>query len=286
MGGVRLSKNPRGDTNRRLKPTQAILTKTIHKTRRQAGGPIATDPIPDQSSSTDSNACRLFLQFHSNFFQAGTNDSTSHARQTLAPILPGSYTGSPGQYRISSLPTSNHRLPLTNSRLIYAIACSFTSTPSSSSSFPHCVSSSPTTFSLTRPTLQRQPACTFLIPTCHHSSSDERVFILELGLHRTVPTSHVSQLASFPAPPSSHKLQFTDPLHSNLPIPITQLLERYRTHMNIVNTVNTQLHRALDALDALGRHPPRAYLLDSALDPANRLTQCSRQPALCNPAST
>ena len=37
-GGVRLSKNPRGDTNRRLKPTQAILTKTIHKTRRQAGG--------------------------------------------------------------------------------------------------------------------------------------------------------------------------------------------------------------------------------------------------------
>ena len=37
-GGVRLSKNQRGDTNRRLKPTQAILTKTIHKTRRQAGG--------------------------------------------------------------------------------------------------------------------------------------------------------------------------------------------------------------------------------------------------------
>ena len=37
-GGVRLSKNPRGETNRRLKPTQAILTKTIHKTRRQAGG--------------------------------------------------------------------------------------------------------------------------------------------------------------------------------------------------------------------------------------------------------
>ena len=38
VGGVRLSKNPRGETNRRLKPTQAILTKTIHKTRRQAGG--------------------------------------------------------------------------------------------------------------------------------------------------------------------------------------------------------------------------------------------------------
>ena len=38
VGGVRLSKNPRGDTNRRLKPTHAILTKTIHKTRRQAGG--------------------------------------------------------------------------------------------------------------------------------------------------------------------------------------------------------------------------------------------------------
>ena len=37
-GGVRLSKNPRGETNRRLKPTQAMLTKTIHKTRRQAGG--------------------------------------------------------------------------------------------------------------------------------------------------------------------------------------------------------------------------------------------------------
>ena len=37
-GRLRLSKNPRGDTNRRLKPTQAILTKTIHKTRRQAGG--------------------------------------------------------------------------------------------------------------------------------------------------------------------------------------------------------------------------------------------------------
>ena len=40
-GGVRLSKNPRGDTNRRLKPTQAILTKTIDKTRRQAGGLVA-----------------------------------------------------------------------------------------------------------------------------------------------------------------------------------------------------------------------------------------------------
>ena len=40
---VRLSKNPRGDTNRRLKPTQAILTKTIHKTRRQAGGFCSSD---------------------------------------------------------------------------------------------------------------------------------------------------------------------------------------------------------------------------------------------------
>ena len=37
-GGVRLSKNPRGETNLKLKPRQAILTKTIHKTRRQAGG--------------------------------------------------------------------------------------------------------------------------------------------------------------------------------------------------------------------------------------------------------
>ena len=31
-GGVRLSKNPRGETNLKLKPRQAILTKTIHKT--------------------------------------------------------------------------------------------------------------------------------------------------------------------------------------------------------------------------------------------------------------
>ena len=33
-----LSKNPRGETNLKLKPRQTILTKTIHKTRRQAGG--------------------------------------------------------------------------------------------------------------------------------------------------------------------------------------------------------------------------------------------------------
>ena len=44
-GGVRLSKHPRGDTNRRLKPTQAILTKTIHKTRRQAGGFSTTEGV-------------------------------------------------------------------------------------------------------------------------------------------------------------------------------------------------------------------------------------------------
>ena len=42
-GDVRLPKNPRGETNFKLKPRQAILTKTIHKTRRQAGGFFANE---------------------------------------------------------------------------------------------------------------------------------------------------------------------------------------------------------------------------------------------------
>ena len=73
--------------------------------------------------------------------------------------------------------------------------------------------------------------------------------LTDLNLHRFQLHQTLTNFNSLQDTPLWH-----DPLHNNLPIPIAQLLARYRAHMNIVNT---QLRRALDTLDALGRHPPR-----------------------------
>ena len=74
-GGVRLSKNPRGETNRRLKPTQAILIKTIHKTRRQAGGFSLSTQEPHILNFYESATCS-HLSSH----------SSSHLSSHLEPL--------------------------------------------------------------------------------------------------------------------------------------------------------------------------------------------------------
>ena len=73
-------------------------------------------------------------------------------------------------------------------------------------------------------------------------------------LHQTLHTFHTLQETPF----------WHDPFQQNLPIPISQLLSRYRTHMN---AAETQARRALDIVDNIGRYPPATFLLDPNSDP-------------------
>ena len=93
--------------------------------------------------------------------------------------------------------------------------------------------------------------------------------LTDLNLHRFHLHQQLTTHDSLSETPLWH-----EPLHSNLPTPITQLLQQYRAHMNIASA---QLRKALDVLDTLGRRPPRAYLLDP--------THGSKQPHSIHTAS-
>ena len=85
--------------------------------------------------------------------------------------------------------------------------------------------------------------------------------LTDLNLHRFTLHQQLTTHDSLSETPL-----WREPLHNNLPTPITQLLQQYRVHINLATT---QLRKALDVLDTLGRRQPSANLLDPTLIPSD-----------------